>query len=310
VVGGGGEAEYPTKRLVWPWILLAAFLLLLGAVAYVFLTQLYVPVPDVTGEPLSVAEEELAAGGYGVGNVTYDAAAASSAETGTVVTQYPAAGARTRTGVVVDLVVAGAELVTAPDVVRMVETEAAARLGQAGLGVDVPDVASGAEQPGTVLSQQPPAGARVPKSSTVVIAVASGPRMAVVPGVVGQSQSAATAALSQAGFTVSVTEAFDPTVAAGIVVSQSPPAGVSAEASATVTLVVSKGPEPAAKVRVPNVVGLTESAARDEIQAVGLTSKVIQAVDPANVGKVIAENPPAGTMVPPQTVVTITVGVP
>lgn len=310
VVGGAGEAEYPTRRRVWPWVLLAAFLLLLGVVAYMFLTQLYVPVPDVRGLPVASAEEELTAGGYWVGDVSYDPAAASSAETGSVVTQFPSAGTRTRAGVVVDLVVAGAELVTVPDVVRTVETEAAARLGQAGLGVDVQDVPSSTEQPGTVLSQEPIAGARVPKSSTVVIAVASGPKMAVVPNVVGQTQQAATSAVTQAGFAVTLTEAFSPTAAVGVVISQSPPAGVSAEASATVTLSISKGPEPVAKVRVPNLVGLAESAARDELQALGLKAKVVLATDPANVGRVKAQNPTAGTMVLPDTVVTITVGAP
>ncbi|MBL7501831.1 PASTA domain-containing protein [Frankia sp. CN7] len=74
----------------------------------------------------------------------------------------------------------------------------------------------------------------------------------------------------------------------------------------TVTLVVSAGME---SVRVPEVVGLTEAAARSTLQEYGLTVLVKATTGPAVVGRgrVSAVDPTAGVQVPAGSTITITV---
>jgi eukaryotic-like serine/threonine-protein kinase len=99
-------------------------------------------------------------------------------------------------------------------------------------------------------------------------------------------------------------------VPAGTVIRTDPPAGTEVDKGSTVTLVVSSG---AAPVQVPNVVGQTESAARDALQAANLRSQVVRVDVPfgspqANV--VIDQTPGAGEQVAPGSTVTIRIGRP
>ena len=64
-------------------------------------------------------------------------------------------------------------------------------------------------------------------------------------GLVGRSQGEADGSIRAAGLNASVTEVFDSNVAKGVVVSVVPGAGSSTPAGSTVTIVVSKGPDPA-----------------------------------------------------------------
>jgi hypothetical protein len=118
-----------------------------------------------------------------------------------------------------------------------------------------------------------------------------------VPNVVGEAQTAATAAITGAGLTVgAVTQASSATVASGSIISQTPAAGASAASGASVALVVSSGPAP---VPVPNVVGDTQGAATTAITGVGLKVGTLTQTTSATVaaGDVVSENPAAGTSV-------------
>lgn len=65
-----------------------------------------------------------------------------------------------------------------------------------------------------------------------------------VPDVVGQTEASGTTELEGVGFVVAVTYESSETVAAGLIVSQSPAAGSEATYGSTVTIVVSTGPAP------------------------------------------------------------------
>lgn len=69
--------------------------------------------------------------------------------------------------------------------------------------------------------------------------------VAVPGGLVGRSQGEAEGAVRAAGLNASVTEVFDPNVKKGTVVSVVPGEGAPTPAGSTVTIVVSKGPDPA-----------------------------------------------------------------
>jgi beta-lactam-binding protein with PASTA domain len=85
-------------------------------------------------------------------------------------------------------------------------------------------------------------------------------------------------------------------VAAGVVISESPTAGSSVSTGTAVNLVVSSGPPP---VEVPSVVGDTQSAATAELLSVGLVAGAIttQSSDTVAAGDVISQSPAAGASV-------------
>ena len=121
----------------------------------------------------------------------------------------------------------------------------------------------------------------------------------VVPDVTGLTQAAADAALQAVDLVVGViTQASDPLVPAGSVISQNPVAGTTVFAGSAVDLVISTGPG-VINVVVPNVTGLTQAAATAALQADNLVVGVItQASDPVvPAGSVISQNPVAGTTV-------------
>jgi beta-lactam-binding protein with PASTA domain len=138
--------------------------------------------------------------------------------------------------------------------------------------------------------------------------VSLGPGTVAVPNVVGQTQAAAQTAISGVGLTSTVTTANSATVAAGLVISESPAAGTGVAPSSSVALTVSLGP---ATVAVPNVVGQTQAAAQAAITAAGLTNAPAVNANSATVpaGSVISESPAAGTSVAPGSAVTLTVSV-
>ena len=126
------------------------------------------------------------------------------------------------------------------------------------------------------------------------------PPTVLVPNVVGQTQAAATSAITSAGLTAgTVTQQSSTTVASGSVISESPAAGTSVASGAAVNLVVSSGAPPPTPVAVPNVVGQTQAAATSAISAAALTVGAITQQSSSTVasGNVISESPAAGASV-------------
>ena len=123
------------------------------------------------------------------------------------------------------------------------------------------------------------------------------PAQVAVPDVVGDTQAAATTAITGAGLVVgTVTTQASGTVPAGNVISQNPTAPTLVNLGSAVNLVVSSGP---AQVAVPNVVGDTQSAASTAITGAGLVVGTVtpQASSTVPAGNVISQNPTAPTLV-------------
>jgi beta-lactam-binding protein with PASTA domain len=113
-----------------------------------------------------------------------------------------------------------------------------------------------------------------------------------VPNVTGQSQTLAVARLQRAGLSATVNQAASPTVPSGVVVTQSPRAGVGVSKGSRVSIVVSSGP---ASLAMPQVVGETEAKALAKLRAAGLRPST-QSQPSAKVaqGVVISTDPTAG----------------
>ncbi|MGH9254315.1 MAG: PASTA domain-containing protein, partial [Vicinamibacterales bacterium] len=125
--------------------------------------------------------------------------------------------------------------------------------------------------------------------------------------VVGLTQAAAQTAIVAATLTVgTVTLQASTTVAAGLVISQTPAANSQVPPGSAVALVVSSGPAP---VAVPNVVGLTQAAAQTAIVAATLTVGTVtpQASTTVAEGLVISQTPLPGASVLPGSAVALVV---
>jgi alpha-tubulin suppressor-like RCC1 family protein len=135
-------------------------------------------------------------------------------------------------------------------------------------------------------------------SSNISLSLAT--RVAV-PAVTGLSQSAAVDAIRMAGLTVGrITQ--EPGFPVSTVVAQNPPANTGRTPGDAVAITVLAG----AGVQVPNVLGLTETAAIAALDAAGLGHTVTRVQDCSNPGKIVDQNPPGGTVTPSSTTVRIT----
>lgn len=179
-----------------------------------------------------------------------------------------------------------------PDVRGMMAAQAQDSLKAAGFTVgqvnyDVkPTGATGA-----VVAQEPAAGSRSKSGSPVVLTVA-GPPPVAIPAILGLDGPRAEAALVAAGLTVgSVTESYNATVSAGLVVSQVPEAKSEAARGSGVDFDVSKGVAP---VAIPAVKGKSQADATELLGAAGFTVKVVKKAAEAKRGTVIAQKPAGG----------------
>jgi hypothetical protein len=133
--------------------------------------------------------------------------------------------------------------VKVPNVVGMTQSTATSTITGAGLTVGtVTQQSSSTVASGSVISESPAAGTSVTSGSAVNLVVSTGPVQVVVPNVVGQTQAAATTAITGAGLVVgTVTQQSSSTVASGSVISESPAAGTNVASGSAVNVVVSTG---------------------------------------------------------------------
>jgi eukaryotic-like serine/threonine-protein kinase len=206
-------------------------------------------------------------------------------------------------GTPVDLVISkGPDLVVVPAIVKLTQAEADAALKDAGLQSRVASSAFDPKIPaGNVISQDPVDGKKVLRDSTVSYVISLGAEQAVVPDVVGLSQSKATKKLQDAGFKVKVTTSSSSSVAKGHVISQDKSAGGAYPKGSSVTIDVSTGPP---LVKVPDVKGDAPDVAQTKLTDAGLKVEFTYN-NVAGTGVVAGQLPAAGAMVAPETTITL-----
>jgi serine/threonine-protein kinase len=222
---------------------------------------------------------------------------------GKIMAQDPAAGIPAKKGTAVNITVSkGPDLVEVPDVVGKTQADADAALQDAGLTSRAGSSAFDPKVPaGSVVSQDPAKGDKIPRDSVVTYVLSLGAEQAVVPNVEGMSKSKATTKLQGAGFKVRTTSSSSSSVSKGVVISQDKSAGGAYPKGSTVTINVSTGPP---LVKIPNVVGQAAAAAQTAIVDAGL--KVVFTYNNVTAsGLVTGQLPKAGKMVAPGTTVTL-----
>jgi eukaryotic-like serine/threonine-protein kinase len=199
-------------------------------------------VPTVQGLSQAGAEQRLQQAGL---KTRAHKQNSDTVPSGSVIGTRPAAGTVVDKGSEVELLVSkGKAKVKVPDVMGLASTTAQSNLKQAGLGVTVVKQESKSQKPGTVIAQDPSAGATVPKGSVVSLTVAKKPPQVAVPDVTTSQPTAADArtTLTQAGLKVKTTKrtVTDPALN-GKVVAQTPAAGQDVAKGSTVTIVIGTG---------------------------------------------------------------------
>ena len=268
--------ESPSR--MWWWIVgIAAVALVLGLVFGLNRCGT-VEVPNLEGMTVAEASAELADAGLTLGVVTASSEETPDAEEGTIIAQDPSAGDEVDEGSAVGIVVAGEPgdqppaIVEVPNVVGLSASNAKTTVEQAGLPARMREVYDDKVQKDIVISQDPTGGTSVEAGTDVTITVSLGKNPAVeVPGVVGETEQAARAALVNAGFEPVPAWAYSETVQAGLVISQNPAQGVSAPRGSPVSFTISLGAEPPSTATVPDVIGKQESEANSLMEAAGYT---------------------------------------
>jgi serine/threonine-protein kinase len=225
-----------------------------------------------------------------------------------VLREDPQPGSRVNEGEKVALTVSdGPAQTPVPDVTDQPQAQATRTLARAGFNVVVQREPSDTIVSGHATRTSPPASSLALAQSNVTLYISSGVAQVTVPDVSGDSESAATFALSNAGLRTDVTEQESSSQSPGTVLSQDPAAGTMVAKGATVTIVVAKAPS---QVTVPGVVGQKQDAATSRLQGAGFNVSPQQrkVTDSAQDGIVLAQRPPGGSKASNGATVTIVVG--
>ncbi len=204
------------------------------------------PVPSVAGLPQDEAEAQLQDAGF---ETRVEREFSDDVRQGRVITTQPGPGSVIERGTEVTLQVSrGPEQVEVPDVVGQAEDDARDALQDAGLSVgEVTEEESSDEEPGTVLEQDPAAGAAVDRGANVNLVIAAAPPDVEVPDVLDLPEEEAITELEEAGFEARVRDqdVTDP-AQEGVVLDQAPDPGEERPEGATIRISIGRLAEPTA----------------------------------------------------------------
>ena len=299
--------ERDRRRRRWRWIIVALLAAGVAAlVAYALTRPSHTGVPDVIGKDVSQAEKIL-----DDQNLNWSIKPVPSfAPRNQVVEQDPIptdrGGGKVEEGSTVTLSVSqGPAIVAVPSVGGLTQAEAIKRLEKAGFQANLEQRFSKGVKRGLAIGTEPAAGTQLSTAQPVTLLISRGANTVLVPSVVGMDDQAALAALQNAGL-AGVEVQRDSTERQGEVLSQSPPGGKSVARGSQVTIFASTG-----VITVPDVVGQDRKTAVNALKKAGFVVSVTEqsTSDPAEVGRVISEFPPAGSRGQRGDTVTISVGV-
>jgi serine/threonine-protein kinase len=270
-----------------------------------------VEIPNVTGVPAQQAFEILQDLDL---KVRETRETSDEIDIGLVIRTDPPSGSNVEPGTFVDVVVsAGQEQLGVPNVIGENVDVAAGRIEAQGFTVgkreyiDTDDV-----DENLVIAQSPGGGTSADPGTAVDLIISAGPSAIEVPDVSGKSAEAATLELARAGFeNIQTRDEFSPDVLQGFAIETNPAAGQTVPREATITILVSQGPEP---VEIPDLIGMTRSQAEQALNALGLlisvSSETVEVpISSGLVGNVAEQDPTHGTTVDFGSTVTVKLGV-
>lgn len=181
------------------------------------------------------------------------------------------------------------------------------KLNDIGLGTRVSTQESDEYEENQVISQGVAEGEKVDMYTTIDLVVSSGSQGVEIDDVTGMEVSLAVKALEDKGFHVITDYANSDTVEKDKVVSQEPLAGSKAAKGSNVTLIVSQG-KAVTTVPVPDLRGMTESAAKAQLESNKLKCGTVSETysDTVSAGCVVTQSYNPGLSVEEGTVIDIT----
>ena len=184
--------------------------------------------------------------------------------------------------------------------------EAMNALNTIGLGIRrAGEESSDQYEQGQIVSQSKEAGSEVEKNTTIDVTISSGAGEFEVPSLAGLDKDAAELKLKEFGLTGNYDFVYSDDIPNGIMVSQTPEAGAKAKKGDTITVMLSRGPEPIVMIDVQN---LPEAEAKAQLQALGLgVTTNSDYNDEIAEGHVISQSIVEGKTVEKGTTVTLTI---
>lgn len=229
-----------------------------------------VDVPNIVNQSQADATRQLTNVDLKIGQVTQKAC--ENAAKGNICEQSPTGGTKVDKNTAVDIVVStGAPKVAVPSVLGQDVDKATETLegDKYGFVVKTKQEVS-AEEPGTVLGQDPKLGAEVEKGSTITLTIAKAEEKSTVPDVTGRSCDDAKAQMQANNLVGNCTEVeTEDTNQIGKVISTAPQAGTQADKGSSVNIQIGKAAD---KTEVPSVVGRTVAQARQILNNAGFTN--------------------------------------
>ncbi|WP_327111262.1 Stk1 family PASTA domain-containing Ser/Thr kinase [Nocardia sp. NBC_01730] len=269
-----------------------------------------VAVPDMSNKSSQQAQDSLQKLGF---TVAIQQKPDSKVATGNVIATQPLGGSRIDKGSTITVQVStGPAQVQVPKLTGLSQQQAEQELNAKGLRLNsnVDRKPSSTAEKDTVIEQNPSPGSKVDVDWEVIVTVGTGPEAVRVPYVVGQQIDVAEPNIEGNGFKVFVQE-VQSSKPKGEVIASSPSGGSTADKGSTVTVQVSAG-----DLKMPSLIGLTVSQAVDKLRAegwTGSTSQVSQSpqgtFDAGNVGRVLSQQPSAGSSVQKNGSIAVGVGV-
>ncbi|MCV7429591.1 Stk1 family PASTA domain-containing Ser/Thr kinase [Mycobacterium montefiorense] len=203
----------------------------------------------------------------------------------------------------------GPEQREVPDVSSLSYSDAVSKLKAAGFTkFKQANSPSTPELLGKVIGTNPPANQTSAITNVVTVIVGSGPETKQVPDVAGQTVDIAQKNLTVYGFTKITQAAVDSARPAGEVIGTNPPKGQTVPVDSIIELQVSKGNQ----FVMPDLSGMFWTDAEPRLRALGWTGVLDKGADidagGSQAHKVVYQNPPAGTGVNRDGIITLRFG--
>ncbi|WP_063059437.1 Stk1 family PASTA domain-containing Ser/Thr kinase [Nocardia sienata] len=270
-----------------------------------------VAVPDLSNTSATEAQKKLDSLGF---DVAVQEKPDGKISAGNVIATQPLGGSRADEGSTITVQVStGPQQVPVPRLTGLSQQDAEQELNNVGLQAN-PEVKrepSSAQDKDKVIGQDPSPGIEMDAGSQITLTIGTGPKQVRVTEVVGQLIDVAQPNLEGAGFKI-VIEQVQSTRPRGEVLATSPAGGSTADEGSTITVQVAQSD----RIAMPNLVGLTTAEVVDKLRESGWQGSANQVrqitqitLNSDQAGKVLGQQPSAGTTVPSSTTVTVNTGV-
>ena len=188
------------------------------------------------------------------------------------------------------------DMVSVPDLMGKTETEAQELCASVNIGMSYKGEEASTQEKGKISFQDPVAGTKVAKNSTVNYYLSKGSESITLTDMFGQNGASAQETLESQGLTVQINKIYpdesqSSMVDIGCVLDTEPVAGTTVKAGDTVTLTISRGINYGDSVQVPDVTGMAKNDAIAKLgKFININVEMQMSTDVAE-GTVISQDP-------------------